>query len=161
MTRCDCARPPGCAAAIRPVRACRPQCARPLLPALALCLAFGLWPGTPTQAQPGPPVGHRVFPAHALRAELVVGAAPMVLLNGLPARLAPGARLRGADNLLRLPAQMVGQPTMVHYTLEPGSGLLMEVWILNSVERANEPWPTSAAQATGWRFDPTTQRWTR
>jgi len=108
-----------------------------------------------------PPIGHRNFPPHALRGELVVGAVPMALLNGQVARLAPGARIRGEDNLLRLPTSLAGQVVFVHYTREPSSGLLMDVWILNRAELANEPWPTSPAEAATWRFDPASQRWAR
>ena len=42
----------------------------------------------------------RNFPATALRGELVITAPPEVLLNKKPARLAPGSRLRGQDNML-------------------------------------------------------------
>ena len=112
-------------------------------------------------AQPGPPTGHRLFPAHALRGELVWGAPPLVLLNGQPERLAPGARIRAEDNLMRLPTELTGRTWLVHYTREATSGLMMEVWILNRVESANQPWPSSAAEAAAWRFDPASQRWTR
>ena len=122
----------------------------------ALALAQAL-----AQAQPGPPVGHRSFPAHALRGELMLGAAPLAQLNGQPERLAPGARIRGEDNLLRLPTQLAGPLWLVHYTREPSSGLLMDVWILNPTERAREPWPSTPAQARAWRFDPAAQTWTR
>ena len=54
-----------------------------------------------------------------------------------------------------------GQGVIVHYTREPSSGLLMDVWILNRAELANEPWPTSPAEAASWRFDPSSQRWAR
>jgi hypothetical protein len=108
-----------------------------------------------------PPPGHRSFPAHALRGELLIGAAPLALLNGQADRLAPGARIRGEDNMLRLPASAVGQPLVVHYTREPSSGLLMDVWILNRAELDNRPWPSTPAEATRWRFDPASQRWAR
>jgi hypothetical protein len=116
---------------------------------------------TQAPAQPGPPVGHRSFPAHALRGELMLGAAPLAQLNGQPEGLAPGARIRGEDNLLRLPTQLAGPLWLVHYTREPSSGLLMDVWILNRAEQANQPWPTSPAEAARWRFEPASQRWTR
>ncbi len=118
----------------------------PLLAALALA---------------APPPGHRSFPAHALRGELLIGAVPQALLNGHADRLAPGARIRGDDNMLRLPSSMVGQPLVVHYTREPSSGLLMDVWILNLAEQGNRPWPSTPAEAASWRFDPVTQRWAR
>jgi hypothetical protein len=116
-------------------------------------------------AQPGqglaPPAPHRNFPATALRGELLLTAPPEASLNGEPARLAPGARLRGEDNLLRLPASLAGQRLIVHYTLEATTGLVLDVWILNHTERAREPWPSTPAQARAWRFDPAAQTWTR
>ena len=164
MTRCDSARPRAPARLIS--IATSPQ-APGTVAALArrtalLCLAGAVCGAASlAQAQPGPPAGHRPFPPQALRGELVIGAVPMALLNGQPARLAPGARIRGEDNLLRLPTSLTGQPVIVHYTREPSSGLLMDVWILNRAELANEPWPTSPAEAATWRFDPASQRWTR
>ena len=82
-----------------------------------------------------------------------MGALPLALLNGQPTRLAPGARIRGQDNLLRVPTSLAGQPVIVHYTREP--------WILNRAELGNEPWPTHPAEAAAWRFDPASQRWSR
>ena len=61
---------------------------------------------------------------------------PDVLLNGQPARLAPGARIKGDTNLLLQPASLTGQKFVVHYTVEPG-GLIMDVWVLNPAELAN------------------------
>jgi hypothetical protein len=49
----------------------------------------------------------------------------------------------------------------VHYTIEPTTGLVLDVWILNTAERAREPWPATPEQARAWRFDPTAQTWTR
>jgi hypothetical protein len=106
-------------------------------------------------------MGHRPFPATALRGELVVTAWPEALLNGAPARLAPGARLRGEDNLLRSPASLTGQTLLVHYTREASSGLVMDVWVLNPVERDNRPWPATEPEARAWSFDPVTQKWVR
>ena len=132
------------------------------------CAGHGLWRsaaralllagavGTASaQLQPG----HRTFPAQALRGELVVTAAPEVLVDGAAARLAPGARIRGEDNMLVMPAAITGRPLVVHYTRENGSGLLMNVWILRDVERANRPWPTREAEAQRWTFDPAAQTW--
>lgn len=160
MNRCDCARPRGgarltlraLALSTSALQACARWCW-----ALAAGLAFL----TPAQAQSDLPAGHRNFPPHALRGELLVGAVPLALLNGNPARLAPGARIRGDDNLLRLPTSVAGQSLVVHYTLESSSGLLMDVWILNRAELANGPWPTSPSEAATWRFDPARQRWSR
>lgn len=164
MTRCDSARPRvparliSIANSLRAPGALAALARRTVL--LGLLAACG-GAASLAQAQPGPPAGHRPFPPQALRGELVVGAVPIVMLNGQPARFAPGARIRGEDNLLRLPTSLAGQPMIVHYTREPSSGLLMDVWILNRAELANEPWPTSPAEAATWRFEPASQRWTR
>jgi hypothetical protein len=104
---------------------------------------------------------HRTFPATALRGELAITAPPEASLNGAPVRLAPGARIRAEDNLLRLPAALAGQRLLVHYTLEPTTGLVLDVWILNATERVREPWPATPEQARAWRFDPSAQTWTR
>ena len=157
MTRCDSARPH----ALARLFCSKPRAAGFPRRAVLLALTSGLWWGASVQAQPGPPAGHRSFPAHALRGELLVGAVPAALLNGQAARLAPGARIRGEDNLLRLPSSLIGQPVVVHYTQEPSTGMLMDVWILNRVELGNTPWPASPAEAATWRFDPLSQRWAR
>ncbi len=102
----------------------------------------------------------RSFPANALRGELVVTEAPELLLNRRPARLAPGARIRGTDNLLVMSGAIVGQRFTVHYTVDI-SGLVMEVWILTEQEKAKRPWPTTPEQAAGWSFDPVAQEWSR
>ena len=141
MTRC----------ATNPVAGARVALRRSAALALVLAAAGSAW----AQLQPG----HRVFPAQALRAELVVTAAPEALVDGVPARLAPGARIRGEDNLLVTPASITGRALVVHYTREANSGLLMNVWILRDVERANRPWPTREAEAQRWTFDPAAQTW--
>jgi hypothetical protein len=122
---------------------------------VAACLAA--LPATSAAQAPA----HRVFPATALRGELVLGTLPEASLNGAPARLAPGARIRGADNLLQVPVSVAGQRLLVHYTLEPTTGLVLDVWILNPTERARQPWPATPEQARAWRFDPSAQTWTR
>jgi hypothetical protein len=75
----------------------------------------------------------RQFPAAARRATLQVVAPPEVLINGTPARLSPGARIRGSNNLLVMSASLVGSAVLVNY-LRDGQGLIHEVWILNAVE---------------------------
>jgi hypothetical protein len=102
----------------------------------------------------------RPFPVSALRGELVVLQPPEVALNGRAARLAPGARIRGDNNLLQLSGALVNQRHTVNYTLDP-SGLLLDVWILTPAERARQPWPTTPEQAATWVFDPSAQTWSR
>jgi hypothetical protein len=103
---------------------------------------------------------HRFFPANALRGELVITQFPDVQLNGKPARLAPGSRIKGDTNLWIPPAGLTGQKLTVHYTVE-SSGLIMDVWILNPAERANKTWPTTPAEAAKWQFNPGDQTWSK
>ncbi|CAD5374162.1 conserved exported hypothetical protein [Rubrivivax sp. A210] len=102
----------------------------------------------------------RNFPADALRGEIVVTAPPEILLNQQPARLAPGARIRGSDNLLLLSGALLGQRLLVNYSFDT-LGLVREVWLLNADEAARTPWPVSVEQAQSWSFDPASQTWTR
>lgn len=103
---------------------------------------------------------HRFFPAKALRGELVITQHPDALLNGQPVRLAPGSRVKGDTNLLLQPAGLAGQKLTVNYTVEP-SGLLMDVWVLNPVEAANNPWPRTPAESATWQFNPGNQTWVK
>ncbi|MDH4059632.1 MAG: hypothetical protein OEU94_02340 [Aquincola sp.] len=121
------------------------RCALALMAALAIAL--------PAHAQ-------RVFERDALRGELVVTAPPLALLNGKPARLAPGARIRNAQNLLQLTGSILEQKLLVHYTVD-GFGQLQNVWILTEAEAAKRPWPTTVEEATRWSFDPTRQVWVK
>lgn len=102
----------------------------------------------------------RMFTSQALRGELVVGAPPEVTLNGKPARLAPGARIRDEGNIVQLPASLAGRKFTVFYTLEPG-GELLDVWILTAEEMRRKPWPTTVKEAQTWVFNPDTQTWTK
>ena len=121
----------------------------------AALAAVALVAAAPAQAQT-----HRPFPAYALRGELVVVQTPDVLLNGQPARLAPGARIKGDTNLLLQPASLTGQKFVVHYTVEPG-GLIMDVWVLNPAELANKVWPRTPQEGATWLFNPGDQTWVK
>ena len=105
-------------------------------------------------------VVQRGFPANALRGEISFGQPPEVLLNGEPARLAPASRIRGTNNLLVMSGALIGKKAIVHYTLDP-LGLVQDVWILTDAERGKQPWPTKAAEARTWSFDPVAQVWTK
>lgn len=109
---------------------------------------------------PGAAQVARNFPADALRGEMAFGQPPEVVLNGQPARLGPGARIRGADNLLQMSAALAGSRYTVHYTVEIG-GLIKDVWLLTDAELARKPWPRTPEEAKSWRFDPIAQTWTR
>ena len=102
----------------------------------------------------------RPFPATALRGALVVVQPPEVQLNGQAARLAPGSRIRGADNMVQMSGTLVGARLLVHYTLDP-IGLVQDVWILTPDEAARRPWPSKPAEAQAWLFNPAAQAWTR
>ena len=102
----------------------------------------------------------RNFPAAALRGDLRVTQPPDALLNNRPARLAPGVRIRGADNMVVLSGAVVGVPLPVHYTLD-STGLVLDVWVLTPAEAARKPWPVTPEQAQSWRFNPDAQTWTR
>ena len=102
----------------------------------------------------------RLFPPTALRGELTGTAPPDVLLNGKPARLAPGARIRNEDNRFEVMGQIAGRKLVVNYTFDAG-GQLLDVWILTASERARQPWPVTPAQAQSWQFDPIAQIWSR
>lgn len=102
----------------------------------------------------------RPFPASALRGELVITQPPEIRLNGQPARLAPGARIRDAQNLLQTSGSLVGQRLVVHYTRD-NLGQPLEVWVLTPAEFARQPWPVNEQQAKTWSFDAAAQQWVR
>ena len=102
----------------------------------------------------------RNFPADALRGALEVVNAPEIVLNGSPARLAPGARIRGQNNMIAMSGAIAGQRLLVHYTIDM-NGHIKDVWILTPEEAARQPWPTTPQQAASWSFDSAQQFWTR
>ena len=109
---------------------------------------------------PVPAQVQRNFPQTALRGALVIGEPPEATLNGRPARLAPGVRIRNLDNMVILSASLSGPRLLVHYTLDT-LGLVKDVWVLTPEEAARRPWPTTPQQAEEWSFDPVAQTWTR
>ena len=104
---------------------------------VALLLALSAWLATSLPAPAAAQVPQRIPPMSkaAKRGILVITAPPEVLLNGQPARLSPGARIRGRNNLLVLSASLVGQELAVSYVLDQ-LGLVHEVWILTAAEAA-------------------------
>jgi len=102
----------------------------------------------------------RNFPATALRGEIVVMQPPEVLLNRQPARLAPGARIRGMDNMMILSGAAAGQRMLVNYTLDL-QGQVLDVWVLTPAELARRPWPGTPQEAAAWSFNFDSQTWTR
>jgi hypothetical protein len=103
----------------------------------------------------------RVFPPNALRGAIVMSDPPDITLNGKAARLSPGVRIRNQSNMLQLTGTLAGQRLLVNYTLENGTGLVNNVWVLRPDEAAVRPWPTTPEEAQSWTFDPTTQTWTK
>ena len=81
--------------------------------------------------------GLRQFPANAQRGTLVVTNPPDVLINGKAARLSPGARIKGANNMLLLSGTLVGSSVLVNYR-QDAQGLIHEAWILSPEEAAQE-----------------------
>lgn len=75
----------------------------------------------------------RQFPKAAKLGTLVVTAPPEVMINGSSARLSPGARIKGVNNLLVMSASLVGTSVLVNYVRD-GQGLIHEVWILSAQE---------------------------
>ena len=75
----------------------------------------------------------RPFPANALRGTLQVTQPPELLLDGQSARLSPGARIRGVNNLLVMSGTLVGQSLLVNYVRD-AQGMVHEVWLLNATE---------------------------
>ena len=106
----------------------------PALLALAAALA-ALPPAVHAQAEITP--GVRAFPATALRGTLQVISPPDVRLDGQPARLSPGSRIRNPQNNLVLSGAVIGQELVVNYTRD-ASGLVHEVWILSDAEIAKK-----------------------
>ena len=102
----------------------------------------------------------RAFPQDALRGVVTFGPPPHVLLNGKPAQLAPGARIRGQDNMLQMSGALVNVKAIVHYTIET-NGLVKDVWLLRPEEIARKPWPETLAEAQTWQFDPAAQAWVK
>lgn len=84
-------------------------------------------------ANPATAQSVRQFPEAALRGTLVVTAPPEITLDGVPGRLAPGARIKSVDNLLVLSGSLAGRSVLVNYVRD-GQGLIREVWILNPQE---------------------------
>jgi len=104
-------------------------------------------------------VVQRSFPQNALRGEIVVVAPPEITLNGRAARLAPGSRIRGQNNMLVMSGSIVGAKLVVNYTVDD-LGLVKDVWVLREDE-ARKTWPKTREEAARWAFDPAAQVWVK
>jgi hypothetical protein len=123
-----------------------------LTASVALTLAVPVLASAQMQVQ-------RNFPANALRGELVVGIPPEITVNGKDARLAPGSRIRGTNQMLLMSGAIAGQKLVVNYTVEQ-YGMVQDVWVLRREEIKNL-WPKTPAEAATWFFDPIGQTWTK
>lgn len=102
----------------------------------------------------------RVLPPTSLRGEVLFSQPPEVVLNGkTAARLAPGARIRGENNMLVMWGMLIGKKIKVNYTIDT-YGLLMDVWILRPDELA-QLWPSTPAEAAKWTYDPLKKTWSK
>jgi hypothetical protein len=101
----------------------------------------------------------RNIPQKALRGSILFGNPPAIQLNGDTTQLAPAYRVHGFNNLLVMSTQLVGVKATVDYTTDV-QGQVYEVWILTPAE-ADKRWPSTAAEAAAWSFDPATQTWTK
>jgi len=98
--------------------------------ALGAALISGGASAQTTEPQRIPPIS-----AKAQRGVLRVVAPPDVLMDGQPARLAPGARIRDRNNLMVVSGALLGQDLVVRYTRDT-LGLVHEVWVLTANEAA-------------------------
>ena len=101
----------------------------------------------------------RTLPQASLRGELTLGNWPEAQLGKQGVRMAPGARIKAADNTLVMPNLIAGTKLKVNYTVDL-YGLVHEVWVLRPDELATL-WPETPEQASKWSFDPVTRTWTK
>jgi hypothetical protein len=91
----------------------------------------------------------RTLPEDAPRGYLTFVADNLVKVDSTELRLAPGAQIRGANNLIVLPAALPGN-SLVKYQLDR-DGALFRAWVLTAEEAAKPdrnapaqlPWATS------------------
>ncbi len=110
-----------------------------------LALAAGLLAAAGASAQGA----LRTLPEDAPRAYLTFLGQNVVALDSKQVRLAPGAQIRGANNLILMPASLTGR-SLVKYQLD-GEGNLYRAWVLTREEAARPdkfaperlPWATS------------------
>ena len=113
------------------------RCTVKLMAVLALSTAFAI-ASMAVQAQPQDEeasllVARRDLPKAALLGRLLVQQPPEVMLNGQPARLAPGVRIRGENNQIAMSGALMGQAFPVKYLLD-SNGLVSQAWILTADE---------------------------
>lgn len=102
----------------------------------------------------------RRYSRSTLRGEMVFGAFPEILLNGQPARLAPGSRVHDQLNAMPMPGALANQKFIVNFTLN-SMGMVQEVWLLRPDEIRVQPWPRTPAESQAWAFDEGAQLWAK
>jgi hypothetical protein len=112
---------------------CKPSSTRRLLAALLVAAASLPALAQSGTSEAGDTLPGRQFPKAVHRGELMVLAPPEITLDGKPERLSPGARIRGADNLLVMSGALVNQKLVVNYMRE-AAGQVHQVWILTEDE---------------------------
>ncbi|TFZ03632.1 hypothetical protein [Ramlibacter humi] len=75
----------------------------------------------------------RNAPADVKPGRLAITTPPEATLDGQPARLSPGARIRDTNNMLVLSGSLAGQTVPVVYRPD-GMGNVHEVWLLTEDE---------------------------
>lgn len=112
------------------------RCIAKLMAALTLSTGLAL-ASLAVQAQPQDDEASllvtRDLPKAALLGRLLVQQPPDVMLNGQPARLAPGVRIRDENNQIAMSGALMGQVFPVKYLLD-SSGLVSQAWILTADE---------------------------
>jgi hypothetical protein len=126
---------------------------------MLLSLAAGLAAALPVASVRAQALMRR-YPSTALRGEIAFGAFPQITVNGQPAQLSPGSRVKDLRNMIALPGALVGNKYVVNYTID-SMGLVHEVWILRPDEIAMQPWPRTPAEAQAWVFDQNAQTWSK
>jgi hypothetical protein len=89
----------------------------------------------------------RQFPMRTQRGELVVVQFPDITINGKPARLSPGSRVRDTSNRIVVANTLANQKFLVNFTQEPTSGLIHDVWLLTADEARRKLPSVLAAEA--------------
>jgi hypothetical protein len=95
----------------------------------ALILAIALAGSAAAQPRRLPPGGERGFIRYL--------EGPMVSVDGKPIRLAPGAAIRGRDNLIIVPTALPPEGALAEYLLDR-DGQIERVWLLTPAEAARD-----------------------
>ncbi len=75
----------------------------------------------------------RFFPPNAMRGTIEVVQGSEIIMDGKAARLSPGARIRGPNNMLVMSGAMAGQRYVVNFTRD-SFGNVHQVWVLTELE---------------------------